>query len=130
MLKQKIAGVMIFHPLRLRLMADMSNNIVCFSIAWPCFKMLDFLTVFSSRIPSFSFFIFYSHRRFQHFFFFFFSFNSSVLGHRIFNLNLYLNINQFRLKDDLKTRRQGKTSLCEISACDSKRLFMLAKNCF
>ena len=69
MLKQKTAGVMIFHPLRPRLSADMSNNIVCFPIAWPCFKMPDFLTVFFSRIPSFSFFIIYSHRRFQHFFF-------------------------------------------------------------
>ena len=102
-LKQKTAGVMIFHPLRLRLSADMSNNILCFPIAWPRFKMPDFLTVFFSLIPSFSFFIFYSHRRFQHLFF-----HSNVLGHRIFNLNLNLNINQFRLKDDLKTRRQGK----------------------
>ena len=42
MLKQKTAGVMIFHPLRLRLLTDMStceifystqsNNIVCFQI--------------------------------------------------------------------------------------------------
>ena len=51
MLKQKIAGVMIFHPLRLKLSADMStceifyttlsNNIVCFQIVWPHFNMPD-----------------------------------------------------------------------------------------
>ena len=51
MLKQKTAGVMIFHPLRLRLSADMStceilyttqaNKVICFPIVLPHSNMPD-----------------------------------------------------------------------------------------
>ena len=99
MLKQKTADVMSFHPLRLRLSADMSTcEIFCFQIVWL------YSNSSAERFPSFFHLFFFLQTihtgDFNVFFLFFFSFQYGIPNFHHRYAPLYLNIYHFRLKDD------------------------------